>query len=213
MTSAQLINQTSGEVEYYTPPAIIEAARIALGGTIDLDPASSEKANGRVGAGRFFGAPMELIRGEIGGLPVVDRVGMGALDYPWMCDTLWMNHPFGNAEQACSDPCVKKVCPKRGYHIAQPMPGNSHWINHLIDQMAWGNIRRAAACITFASTSESWFQPLYRYPMCFLAPRTNYMLPDGSVKSGVTKGSVVTYLGSEVALFRIAFKRLGTIKV
>lgn len=50
---AQLINQTSGDVEYYTPPFIIEAARRVMGG-IDLDPASSEIANRTVKATRYF---------------------------------------------------------------------------------------------------------------------------------------------------------------
>ena len=42
--SATLINQDSGNFEYYTPPFIVEAARAVLG-TIDLDPASSRQAN------------------------------------------------------------------------------------------------------------------------------------------------------------------------
>lgn len=46
MNSAQLINQDSGDVEYYTPAQIVEAARVVLGG-IDLDPASSEAVNNR----------------------------------------------------------------------------------------------------------------------------------------------------------------------
>ena len=53
MNSAQLINQDSGEFEYYTPEFIIEAARRTMGG-IDLDPASSFVANERVRATRYF---------------------------------------------------------------------------------------------------------------------------------------------------------------
>lgn len=50
MTQAhQHINQTSGDVEYYTPLAIIAAAHLVLG-TIDLDRASSATANKRVKA-------------------------------------------------------------------------------------------------------------------------------------------------------------------
>ena len=45
----QRINQTSGDVEYYTPPSSLEAARLVLG-TIDLDPASSAAANECVNA-------------------------------------------------------------------------------------------------------------------------------------------------------------------
>lgn len=69
-----------------------------------------------------------------------------------------------------------------------------------------------ACCITYACTSERWFQPLLAFPMCFLVPRTNYYLPDGTLKRGVTKGSVVTYLGSGVARFRAHFASLGVVK-
>src|SRR5262245_6844094 len=43
----------TGENEWYTPPAYLEAARLVLGG-IDLDPASSDVAQRRVRAGRYF---------------------------------------------------------------------------------------------------------------------------------------------------------------
>ena len=55
MNAAQMINATSGKVEYYTPPAIIEAARQTMGG-IDLDPASCEQANRTVQAANYFSA-------------------------------------------------------------------------------------------------------------------------------------------------------------
>lgn len=40
MKAHRLINQDSGDVEYYTPTEITEAARRVMGG-IDLDPFSS----------------------------------------------------------------------------------------------------------------------------------------------------------------------------
>ena len=169
MSAAQLINQTSGDVEIYTPGNIIEAARRTLGGTISLDPASSEEANRRVQALRWYGREAD------------------GLSQPWEAQTLWMNHPFSKA-------------------------GNKLWIDKLVMSFGRGHVREAC-CITFASTSEKWFQPLMAFPQCFLSPRTNYLRPDGSVYRGVTKGSVVTYLGHSVGTFREAFAGMGTVKV
>lgn len=89
---------------------------------------------------------------------------------------------------------------------------NPRCVNKLIQEYQIGHVKEAL-CITFASTSEKWFQPLLAYPQCFLAPRTNYYLPDGTKAKGVTKGSVVTYLGRRVDVFVREFARHGVIKV
>lgn len=73
----QLINQDSGDVEYYTPAWVTEAAMQVMGG-IDLDPASCEVANKTVGAARYFTA------------------ADNGLTMPWY-GRVWMNHPFGKA--------------------------------------------------------------------------------------------------------------------
>jgi len=172
MTSAQLINQTSGACEWYTPQPIIEAARKAMGG-IDLDPASSKAANERVRAVRFF-----------------DQFNDGLLKW-WStgeaASRVFMNHPFGR---------------KR----------NAAWINKLLMEVENGRVRQAC-CITYASTSERWFAPLLRRVQCFLTPRTNYVMPDGSIKKGVQKGSVVTYFGNDPDNFAAAFADLGVVKL
>jgi len=99
---------------------------------------------------------------------------------------VWLNHPFGRIQ-------------------------NPLWIAKLLTSFNDGHVSEAL-CITYACTSESWFQPLLEYPQCFLCPRTNYYLPDGTLKRGVTKGSVVTYFGPNIDRFHRAFWQRGKIK-
>lgn len=99
---------------------------------------------------------------------------------------VWLNHPFGRTQ-------------------------NPAWIDKVIDEWAESNFSQLC-CITYACTSEKWFRPLLNHTQCFLYPRTNYHLPDGSIKRGVTKGSVVTYFGHRQSEFAEAFKMLGAVK-
>ena len=165
MNNSQLINQDSGNYEYYTPSSIIEAARATMG-SIDLDPASSAKANQNVLAKHYF-----------------DKFG----EHQNWFGNVWLNHPFSREN-------------------------NTVWIAKLVADYKQYSIKQAC-CITYASTSEKWFQPMLSYTQCWLSPRTNYYLPDGTLKVGVTKGSVVTYLGPNKQAFYDNFKHLGKITI
>lgn len=166
MNNASLINQDSGDYEYYTPLSIVDAARQVMGG-IDLDPASSLKANEKIGAVSIFTVSDDGLLREWHG-------------------RIWMNHPFSR-------------------------DNNRAWIAKLVNEY-WTNRISQACCITYAATSEQWFQPLLKFPQCFLSPRTNYIMPDGTLKRGVTKGSVVTYLGPRTNEFAAIFKPFGVCK-
>ncbi|MBK8989274.1 MAG: hypothetical protein IPM39_24955 [Chloroflexi bacterium] len=204
----QLILQTSYKVEYYTDPLITAAARRVMG-SIDLDPASSPTANQTIMAGAFFSAPEpQLVSQAADGLPVY-QIAKGGLAHEWH-GNIWMNHPFGARESACKSRCQKNKCPERGFHIANNQPGNEDWIAHLVTEYSHGHIQQAC-CITWASTSETWFRPLYDGLMCNLIPRTGYILPDGTKKPGATKGSVVTYFGDNWQAFVQEFAPLGAI--
>lgn len=98
---------------------------------------------------------------------------------------VWLNHPFGRHS-------------------------NPLWISKLLDSYINMQIDQAC-CITFACTSEAWFLPLFAYPMCFLSPRTNYLDARGQIVRGVTKGSVVTYMGPNIQRFLEEFRELGKV--
>ncbi len=167
LTAAQLINQDSGDYEYYSPQTIVDAARLVMG-EIDLDPFSSDAANRRVRAARYF------------------TVKDNGLVQDWH-GRVWMNHPFSRI--------LNPLC-----------------IDKLDHEFRIGHTTEACA-ICYAATSEAWFRPLLMRPQCYLTPRTNYYLPDGSLKRGVTKGSVVTYFGPNVDRFAEVFHSFGIVKI
>lgn len=166
--SHELINQDSGNTEWYTPPEIIEAARNTLG-VIQYDPFSCTKANQVVKAIVFSSKEFN----EDGFL------------FDWQNLKVWCNHPFSRENN-------KRIAAKA---ISEYQKGAE------------------IVMITFAATSEGWFKPLLAYPQCFLYGRTNYFDEQGNKVKGVTKGSVVTYLGNNVDKFYEAFKHLGQVKV
>lgn len=193
MNNANLINQDSGNFEYYTDMRIVNAARRAMR-SIDLDPASSKQANERIKANKFFTKKEDGLK--------MDWFG-----------NVFLNHPFSKGWKACDDTCNRKTCADRGFHIHQDIPSNLDWVYKLVSEYIDGEVNQAC-CITYASTSEKWFKPLLDFPQCYLSPRTNYYLPDGTLKRGVTKGSVITYLGHDVKRFiKIFDGHFGTVKI
>jgi len=191
MNNSQLINQDSGNVEYYTDPKFTSAAR-ELMGSIDLDPFSHPVANLFVGATNIF------------------TKEDNGLKQQWY-GNVWMNHPFSRGELACKPKCVKKKCKDRGHCIDTDKPSNEEYIDYAINQYANFNVKQLM-CITFANTSEAWAQKLLAFPTCFCSPRSHYIQADGMPQRGAPKGSMITYMGDRELDFEIIFEKFGVIK-
>ena len=65
--------------EWYTPQVILDAARRALGGEVDLDPASCDEANRIVRARHYYRLP------DYDGLVLT-----------WEAERLWLNPPYSD---------------------------------------------------------------------------------------------------------------------
>ena len=113
---------------------------------------------------------------------------LDGLKQPWL-GNVWLNHPFSRQ-------------------------GNPLWIKKAVSEFESGHADQIT-CITFASTSEEWTEPLFNFPICFLRPRTNYLIvgADGRLveTTDVTKGSMVTYMGQHVDQFVAKFSKLGKV--
>lgn len=192
-TPSSNINLTSGKVEWYTPRWITQPAQDMMGG-IDLDPATSVKANQYgIHANRIYTA---------------ETNGLGK---EWF-GKVWLNHPFGKPEKPCSPLCTKKTCKKRGHHNPAYKPGSIDWITHYLDQYTTGNITESIT-ITYVSPDTAWGHKLFAYPNLFFNKRIAYI--DGNTLkpiNGVQKPSMLTYLGNNLTRFKLYFREYGTIK-
>lgn len=180
--SHQLIHQDSGQVEWYTPAPIIEAARATMGG-IDLDPASSAAANETVRAGRFFteadNGLAQLWRGRV-----------------------WLNPPF-------SDNAVfvrRVVADYKAGHIPQACVMtfaslDTQWARWLAAFPRW----YATGRVAYVAGWE--IPPARQLALWEMGEAVVAELPE---KDGPPKASMVTYLGAAVERFVAEFTgRLG----
>lgn len=83
------------------------------------------------------------------------------------------------------------------------------WSVRLMEQYEAG-ITTEAVLLVNAVTDRQWFQPLWRYPICFTDHRIRFYRPGADANSPVI-GSVFVYFGRQTARFAELFKAFGPV--
>lgn len=110
------VAHNSGNNEWYTPPKIIESARLVMG-DIDLDPASSEIANQRVAAKKIY------------------TLQDNGLTMPWF-GRVWLNPPYARPLLKHFTETFAEKYSKKEFHEACVLVNNAtetSWFSTLAD--------------------------------------------------------------------------------
>ena len=124
MTTPHLARLTDNP-DWWSPLSILDASRDALGGAIELDPASCAEANARVRAQRFYS-------------PEDDGLAL-----PWCSPALFVNPPYG---RGIIQPWAEKFLAER------PCIRAAIWLSWAATDTQWWQplARDAAAAFFFA---------------------------------------------------------------
>lgn len=230
--SRAALHSASG-VELYTPGYIADAARAALGGTIDLDPASCALANKTIKATGYF----------TGGSVITD-----GLQTPWVgCfaptsggSTVFLNPPGGTLNRETYEPMPRD--PETGKQASGGISAAAVWWQKLLLEYRAGHVRSAVYyCFrldvlqTIQGKRFKGFEVPYVYPFCIFKKRPKHYTATGEGKSpthacavfflperapgsykfaiGRAKSAPGGFEGASVDRFQRAFAPLGTVRV
>ena len=145
---------SSASNEAYTPPDVLEAARRALGGIIDLDPASCAVANEEVRARMIYTAKDDGLRRRAWGLA---RAG----------STVWLNPPGGFVNRETLLPA------SRGLSSA------CAWWRKLLDEYRAERVKAACFYVFRLDVLQNiqaldGYEPPHAYPFCILKKRPRH---------------------------------------
>lgn len=198
--SGVVARHSSETAEHYTPAQFVSAARKAMGGWIDLDPASCELANRTVEATAIYTAPI-----------VID----GKEEWPGGFVQEWRGRVFLNPPGGRCDERGRRV-EKGGQSSAKA------WWFKLAREFRDGRVTQAV----FLGFSLELLQvtqtkppdglpPCAAFPLCVPARRIAYMTPKNrELFRGASPphASFFAYLGPSAEAFRDAFRHFGVVR-
>jgi hypothetical protein len=171
MATKAILN-SSESVEWYTPAPYVEAAREVLGG-IELDPASCAEAQETVKAARYY----TLNYDRTGESSEQGAFQADGLLRPWVARSVFLNPPYGTRDgksnQALWSAKVIAAYSNAAF-LDDVSPGPAK--ERALTPAVVGAIRSAILLVN-ASTSELWFKPLWRFPICFTDHRIRFNYP------------------------------------
>jgi len=138
------VAQASGEYEWYTPAGILIRVRKALGGPIDLDPCSSDRAQELVEAAHYITAAQNALDPETF----------------WMPETV----PGGGGHAFVNPPYAARLIPQFADRLmAEIERGNlsrAIWLSNNATETAWAQrLLSASAAVCFPSTRIKFLTP------------------------------------------------------
>lgn len=179
---------------WQTPEPDLDAARVALGGVIALDPFSCASANARVKALDYFGPDHP---------DPARRDGFGA---DWAAATVFENHPGGTTKKSWQKTCYEYV----KHHFALV------WMGFSIEQvciLSEPNLEIMPG--VFETNEDRWLRGAFvptDFSVCYLRNRVHFIdadRPDRPDRPG--HANYVLGIGTDPALFERAYLPLGQV--
>lgn len=184
---------SSSSVEWGTPDSLFDPYNELYAFTLDgaASHVNAKVARYCTAEGTFTRLPTGAPSVRLDGADLVTRGPWGAalqisdldgLNFSWEGERVWLNPPWGEAENPCRTNCKKDGCTKRGWHTPIYLPGTEDFLRKVRDEFL--RHRALVACALPARTDVGWFHdfvlPYARIQ--WLRGRVHYIDPEGPAR-------------------------------